>query len=236
MGHKAMKSSILFASLCSALILGACVSYAPSNVPKTSLEGTPLDRNAISVTKRTEFLEIKIDPQAAKMSDTDLKRIENFVVAYRDHGHGQLILSLPEGGVNRQYAMDALTEARAIAWENGVEYEELAGTSHDVAPSDDTTLILAFQAYDAVAPKCQPLSHYDIGDFSNNNELENFGCAVNTNIAAMIADPADLLGQRALEGGDPVRRQVIMDLFRQGKSTGTERAGNESGAVSSAVN
>ena len=231
-----MKSSVLFAGICSALILGACASYAPSNVPKEYLEGTPLDRNAISVSKRTEFLEIKIDPATAKMSETDLKRVESFVVDYRDHGHGQLILSLPEGGVNRQYAMEALTEARAIAWENGVEYEEIAGTSHDVAASADTTLILAFQSYDAIAPDCKPLSHYDIGDFSSNNELENFGCAVRTNLAAMIADPADLLGQRALEGGDPVRREVIMELFRQGKSTGAERAGNESGAVSSAVN
>ncbi len=226
-----MKSSVLFTSICSALILGACASYAPSNVPKAYLEGTPLDRNAISVAKRTEFLEIKIDPATVKMSATDLKRVESFVTDYRDHGHGQLILSLPEGGVNHQYAR----QARAIAWENGVEYEEIADTNHDAAVDGEASLILAFQTYDAIAPACKSLSHYDIGDFSSNNELENFGCAVRTNLAAMIADPADLLGQRALEGGDPVRREVIMERFRQGKSTGAERAGNESGAVSSAV-
>ncbi|MEL6216110.1 MAG: CpaD family pilus assembly lipoprotein, partial [Pseudomonadota bacterium] len=68
-----------------------------------------------------------------------------------------------------------------------------------------------------------------------NNELSNFGCTVRTNLAAMIADPADLLGQRELEPGDTVRRQTTFDLYRRGEQTGAERNRGEQGTLSDAI-
>jgi pilus assembly protein CpaD len=51
----------------------------------------------------------------------------------------------------------------------------------------------------------------------------------------MIADPADLLGTRALDKGDPIRRGVILEKFREGESTGSTRTSQESGTVSQAI-
>ena len=62
------------------------------------------------------------------------------------------------------------------------------------------------------------------------------GCSVRTNLAAMIADPADLLANRPLDPGDLVRREVILEKFRAGESTASIRSNQESGAVSDAVN
>jgi pilus assembly protein CpaD len=215
--------------------LAACASSAPSNVPQSYLQGTALDRNAIKVEKKTEFLELGIHPQASELSLADKARIANFVAAYRDHGHGPLIMSLPESSANPQLAVAAVAEARAIAYENGVQYEEIAGTSHGADSLVAEPLILAFQSYTAIAPDCPSMASLDIADISSNNEKPTLGCAVRSNMAAMIADPADLLGTRPLDQADPIRRGVILEKFRQGETTAATRTQQESGTVSQAV-
>ena len=84
-----------------ALTVTGCSSAAPTAVPASYLQGTPLDRNPITVAKRTEFLEIDIHPEASQLSLSDKARIQNFVASYRSVGHGPLIMSLPESSSNR---------------------------------------------------------------------------------------------------------------------------------------
>lgn len=215
--------------------LGACASSAPTAVPASYLAGTALDRNEVGVTKRTEFLEVSIDAQASELSSSDRQRIRNFVALYAQRGHGPLVMSLPQASANPQLAVTAVAEARAIAWESGVEYDEIAGTSHGAGASVSQPMIIAFQIYDAVAPDCAQKSSIDFTDVSSNNTLPTLGCSVRTNLAAMIADPADLLGTRPLEPGDPGRREVILEKFRKGEATGAARSDQESGAVSQVV-
>lgn len=215
--------------------LSACSSVAPSNVPADYLQGTALDRNAIRVEKKTEFLEIAIHPQASEVSLADKAAISNFVSAYRDHGHGPLIMSLPASSANPQLAVAAVAEARAIAYENGVQYEEIEGTHHGEDSLVSEPMILAFQAYDAIAPDCPSQATIDYSDISSNNERATLGCSIRANLAVMIADPADLLGSRPLDSADPVRRSVILEKFRKGESTASTRGSDESGTVSQAV-
>jgi pilus assembly protein CpaD len=215
--------------------LSACSSMAPTNVPESYLQGTVLDRNAISVEKKTEFLEVAIHPEASEISLADKAAISRFVAAYRDHGHGALIMSLPESSANPQLAVAAVAEARAIAYENGVQYEEIEGTHHGEGSLVSEPMILAFQSFEAIAPDCPSLATIDFADISSNNERSTLGCAVRSNLAAMIADPADLLGTRPLDKADPLRQSVILEKFRQGESTASTRTNQESGTVSQAI-
>lgn len=215
--------------------LAACASSAPTKVPESYLQGNALDRNPIGVEKRTEFLEIVIHPQASELSNADKASITGFVAAYRDHGHGPLILSLPASSANPQLAVAAVAEARAIAYENGVSYDEISGTNHGADSDVAEPMILAFQSYKAIAPDCPSKASVDFSDVRSNNELPTLGCSVRSNLAAMIADPADLLGTRPLDQGDPVRRAVILEKFRQGEATASSRSNDESGTVSQAV-
>ncbi|MGA1342583.1 MAG: CpaD family pilus assembly protein [Hyphomonas sp.] len=216
--------------------LSACASSAPSSVTSEMLRGTPLSRNEVGVTKRTEFLEVAIHPELSELPDVERARIRAFVSTYAQRGHGPLVMSMPAASANPQLAVTAVAEARAIAWERGVEYEEISGTSHGAGEVYSQPMILAFQVYDAVAPECLQKSELDFADASSNNTLPTLGCSVRTNLAAMIADPADLLGTRALELADIDRRTVILEKFRAGESTAAERSDQESGAVSDAVN
>ncbi len=224
---------VLGASL---LSLGACASHAPTAVTSDYLQGTALSRNDVGVSKRTEFLEIALAPQASELSDADRTRIRSFVGVYAQRGHGPLVMSLPAASSNPQLAVTAIAEARAIAWEKGIQYDEISGTSHGSGEAYAQPMILAFQVYDAVAPECDSKSEIEFSDVTSNNNLPTLGCSVRTNLAAMIADPADLLGNRPLGAADASRREVILEKFRLGESTAAQRTQQESGAVSQVVN
>lgn len=216
--------------------LGACSSGPSGAVPAHYMHGTVLDQHQISVVKRTEFLEVAIDGHSSELSNQDRARIRSFVDTYTRRGHGPLVLSMPQASANPQLAVAAAAEARAIAWELGVEYDEIAGTAHGAGSPVSEPLILAYQIYDAIPPNCAQKSSVDFSNIDSNNHQPTLGCSVRTNLAAMIADPADLLGQRPLDRADLSRREVILEKFRQGESTASVRAAQESGAVATVIN
>ena len=228
MAYKVKRSLIVFA----ALGLSACGSPKPA-VPVEYIDRTLLERHEINVVETAETIEIVLDQNATQLSIKDRQLVQRFVHAYKDRGHGDLVMLLPEGTPNQQFAVGAIAEARAIAFENGVAYEEISGGSKFGAyPS----VILSFKAYDAVAPDCKSFGQVDVYSTRNNNDLPILWCSVRRNIAAMIADPADLLGTRELDPADVVRRNTTLQAYRAGEQTASERNDGENGAISDAIN
>lgn len=59
----------------------------------------------------------------------------------------------------------------------------------------------------------------DLGRTSQNDQYENFGCAQQNNIAAMVANPNDLIRPRPQTPSDPMRRSKVFDQYRDGGAT-----------------
>lgn len=214
-----------------ALTVSACNTVPPA-VPAEYINKGLFQRNAIDVVETAETIEVVLDQNASELSLADKRRVRAFMRAYNDHGHGPLVMLLPEGAPNQQFSVGAIAQAREIAFENGVDYQEISGGSKfGRYPS----MILSFKKYDAVAPDCKSFAEVDISDIRSNNDLPNLGCSVRTNMAAMIADPADLLGTRELDPGDIERRTQVLEQFRAGQPTASQRNEGESGTVSDAV-
>ncbi len=210
------------------IALSGCKSSEANQVAEQEFFGTPLDRNPIEVQKTTEFLEIDLPSAQSRLTAIDRDRIRAFVIDYRDRGHGPLVMSMPQGG-NAQLAVQAVAEAREIAWSLGVNYNEISGDAYQAQGDEAGGLLLAFEAYEAIAPDCGTLAQQDLGNARGNNGLPTLGCAVRSNIAAMLADPADLLGERPIEPGDLGRKELILENFRAGAPTAAQRSDDETG-------
>jgi pilus assembly protein CpaD len=76
----------------------------------------------------------------------------------------------------------------------------------------------------------------DVTKTAKNAPTSNFGCAVNSNLAAMVANPADIDAPQGLDPADAGRRQVVLDKYRQGQVTSSQRDEQDSGKVKQAVN
>ena len=84
------------------------------------------------------------------------------------------------------------------------------------APSVDISapVRVAFTAMRAQTNKCGRWPE-DILDNPENKHYADFGCSYQNNLAAQIADPADLLGPRKLSEVDAEERSVVIDEYRK---------------------
>jgi pilus assembly protein CpaD len=59
----------------------------------------------------------------------------------------------------------------------------------------------------------------DLTETARNEQYENFGCAQQNNLAAMVANPQDLERPRKQGPADATRRSNVIDKYRQGEAT-----------------
>ena len=226
------KSKLTVSAIVLATAGMAACSVSPA-VPVEYIDTPVLERFDIEVAERTETLEVVLDPASNRLSTAQRDQITNFVRAYSSVGQGPLSMILPEGSGNPQSAIGAIAEAREIAWSNGVEYREIEGGA---SPFEFQPVVtLSFTRFEALAPDCESLGNIDLASTRANADLSNLGCSVRTNLAAMIADPSDLLGNRQLDPSDSERRHITFQAYRQGEETASERNEGESGAISDAI-
>lgn len=230
------KTLLISAALGCAMLFSGCQSNEPSrHVPIEHYSGTLLDRHEIGVKQHTEYLEVGLDARDTQLRISEVSKVRGFLDRYTDVGHGPLVISMPKSAENPQLAVGAVSEIREFAWEAGVSYEEMLGAAYDADGQSVTPIIMAFKTYKTVVPDCPNLAQVDIADATSNTELASLGCAVRTNMAAMIAEPADLLGLRSLSGADLERRTFQLNLWREGQPTAAARGEGETTAISTAV-
>jgi pilus assembly protein CpaD len=95
----------------------------------------------------------------------------------------------------------------------------------------DFRVDISYITYKANADSCGDWSK-DLSFTMENDTSPNFGCAVQHNIAAMVADPRDLVTPRGFETADGKRAATVIDNYEQGKPTAAQKTQDQSGAVS----
>jgi len=230
--------TILFSAVAGSLmVFSGCQSSSGSgNVPIENFYGTPLDRHEIGVKQHKEYLEVKLDSRDTQLRISEVMKVRSFLDKYADVGHGPLVISMPKSAQNPQLAVGAVAEIREFAWEAGISYERILGAAYVAEGRAETPVVMAFKTYKAVAPDCPSLAEIDMANAVSNSVMPTHGCAVRTNMAAMIAEPADLLGERELTEGLVTRQQFQLDLWLQGQPTPSARGDGETTAISTAVN
>ncbi|MGI4732642.1 MAG: CpaD family pilus assembly protein [Janthinobacterium lividum] len=89
------------------------------------------------------------------------------------------------------------------------------------APVAAGTVRVVVSRTTAHVPHCPDYSRMGGTEF-NSNTSSNFGCAINTNLAAMIADPSDLVrGQPGSGTTDPATSYRAIEAYRKAAPTGS---------------
>ena len=94
--------------------------------------------------------------------------------------------------------------------------------------------MVGFKGYKAEGPECgRDWKSYTAS--RDNDVNNNFGCAITANMAAMIANPADLSNPQQTDPADAGRRETVLDKYRSGAVTSSAKDPQANGAVSDAV-
>ena len=134
--------------------------------------------------------------------------------------------------------MRAAADARAVMLAEGVDQGMIAEGTYDGTGARSAPLIISYRTYDAWCRTARTSRTGISPDTSSNAALPSLGCAPSAvNLAAMIANPSDLVGQPADGSGRHCDAGPIMfSKYRNaGEKTSSERNADASGAISTVV-
>lgn len=217
-------------ALVTMLLAGSCA--APTADPTGMAEDGAVNH---PITVEPSFRDLKVTYGGADqgMSKADAVRFDAFLENYRLHGNGSLGISVPNGAP----AQAAITYFAERAAASGIPRNRILVSTHDVTDGD-WRVEISYIAYSAHTAPCGDWSE-NLAYTADNETPKNFGCAVQQNIAAQVADPRDLLGPRPMSASDTNRRMTVMGNYEQGKITSADKRkgdlGNEQSASLSSL-
>ena len=182
------------------------------------------------ITVEPSFKEIKLHFAGGGrgISPDDAITFDNFLADFRAHGNGSLGISAPEGAPSRA----AITWFAERAAATGIPKDKILVSTHDVA-NGDFRVDISYISYTAKTDPCGDWSE-NLAFTMDNLTPKSFGCSVRQNMAAMVADPRDLLGPRRFEPGDANRAGVILGKYEKGEPTAATKRTPDLGAEQSA--
>jgi pilus assembly protein CpaD len=199
------------ASLVAALLLGACSTMDGfENGPMAEMD--PEAVYPITVGPHMETLAVTPGPDANA-------RIAAFAGDFMASGNGSITISAPTPDAGRQVA-DRLAA-------NGVPRSRIMVG----APAQGNAVKLSYVGYGASSPPCGNWSE-NVAFTFDNTPTPNFGCATQHNLAAMVADPRDLVTPQPTTPPDTERRMIVIEKWRKGEPTAAQKTEQQSGNVS----
>jgi pilus assembly protein CpaD len=202
------------AALMSVLIAGSC-SVAREDGDFVSQDGAA--NHPITVEPSYQELKVQFGGPAG-MTPDDAVKFDNFLADYRAHGNGSIGISVPNGAPSRA----AITYFAERAAATGISRDKILVSSHDVA-NGDFRVDVTYIAYTARAEVCGRDWSENLAYTLDNHTPANFGCSVQHNIAAMVANPRDLLGPGAMGPVDAARRATVIDAYEKGQVTQADK-------------
>lgn len=208
-------------SLAAILVAGSCT--APSDGGKMTFDD-PVANHPILVQPSDQSLKVSVS--AAGIDSGDMAKFDAFVTDYQTHGNGKIVISV---------ANSASANAE-VAWIGdrinamGISRDRILVANHDVQ-GNDYRVELNYISYQANTAPCGDWSE-DLAHTIDNKTAANLGCSVQHNIAAMVADPRDLMGPRPMDGADADRRATVVTNYEKGSPTAATKTPDQSSAIS----
>jgi pilus assembly protein CpaD len=224
------------ALLAGSALLAACASLPGGHDPAAAIEG-PTNPLALTPTEQysagfAEGADEILLASTGGLSANQSAALGELVMRWReDGGSGPIVVTAAGARAASATAAAAAEALRAYGVPPGSVQRADAAPTADAAP---VPVRVGFATLTAVLPDCSTrwgsLTHT-----SSNQPHSGFGCAVSSNIAAMVANPRDLIQPRAAAPADGDRRADVIDKYRKGVSTASARGADERGTLSNAV-
>lgn len=228
MKRNTMKSLALLATFAGLAACGSIPGTTDLNLPMQYQE-----RHPITVAATTAEMEILVNPQSVALLRMDETRLRAFAAAYRNRGHGPLVLSVPSETPNSMAATQVAANVHRVLTEEGLHPDSVQSRPYHTTENPAwAPLVLSFTRYTAEASPCGDWSE-SYSQRYNGNATPNFGCATQHNLAAQISEPADLVQPRDMSTADAMQRSTVLENYRSSQDTNTNRGDNADASISS---
>ena len=176
-------------------------------------------RHPIMLSEEPEVLDIRVGMNGPAISREIEDAVDNYVAGYRENGTGAITIQVPTASAN---AVAAASTGQALHYalvRAGVPQGQIQVVPYHVGDQAKVaSLRLSYLRVKAVAPKCgiwpetTPVTY-------RSADYHNFGCASQQNLAAMVANPADLVQPQPMTPANGKRRAKVIIDYSGGAET-----------------
>lgn len=193
--------SLLLAAIAPAMLLGGCMGT----------QNRGLESVHQPVVSRADYV-LDLGTSGGALAGGEAQRLQGWMHSMR-LGYGDHVAVDDPAG-----SWSAHDEVAGIVAQYGLLLSDDAPvTAAPVAPG---TIRVVVSRMHAAVPGCPDWSRDESVEYDQNTS-SNHGCAINSNLASMIANPADLVrGQANAETNDPALSYRAIEAYRKAAPTG----------------
>jgi pilus assembly protein CpaD len=179
-------------------------------------------RHPILLSNEPEVMDMNVGMRGPVLSAKLETAIRQYVNEYRADGNGPITIQVPTGSAN---AVAAASTGHAIHYalvRAGVPRGQIEVAPYEVGDHSKTAALrLSYLRVKAVVPTCGLWPTGSDTNFENTDSF-NLGCAAQQNLAAMVANPADLVRPQPMSPANGGRRANVLQIYQDIGNIGWE--------------
>lgn len=219
-----------------AAALGAC-THTKEEVT-ASIPSDYRQRHPIVVQEADRTIEVFVGTGRGGLTAPQRTDVTAYAQTWLQEGTGPMAIDLPVSTPNARAAQQSLHDIQAIMSTVGVPARGV--TVRRYTPADHRQFATIKLSYPRVTADAGPCGLWpeDLGPsfknpiYQNNKPYWNLGCASQRNMAAMVANPADLVQPRPESPSFTTRRSTVLGKYSKGESTATQYPDADRGKIS----
>ena len=235
-----MKKPLTLARMLAFVSLAALLAGCKTTSQVELVQNIPDDyrqRHPIAVREKVQSMTVFIGDARGTLTPTQRAEAAALASSWRQEATGGIVIEMPVGSPNERAAASASREIRSILSSAGVPARAIEIRPY---PAQDPVRLGTIRVnYPRMAAETGPcgLWPHDIGPtydpiYWANKPAWNHGCANQRNLAAQVAEPADLVQPRSETPVLAARRNTVTDKYRKGEPTATQSPDANKGKIS----
>jgi len=199
-----------------ALAVFVALAGCDTPFPETQNQYVPVssyDRFPIEVAKGP--VKFDVPTESGKLNAQQRDTVIRFAQQAKSNYASTIHVRRPSGGGR---GMAVAGSIQRILLKQGVPESMIVQSTYP--GSAESPVVISYIRTYAVTQECGNWDE-DLTITFSNSGYDNFGCAVQNNVAAMVANPNDLVMPRTETPSDPMRRSTVFNKYREGVPTNT---------------
>lgn len=197
-----------------ATLLAGCADLNRDSVTVGAVPDDYRTTHPIVIAEKNEKIDLPVGAGDRGMTRFQRDTLLGFLDGYDKSAAPALTIAIPSGSANEIAATAAGRDFAKLAIASGISRERIVMTTYQSASAEASAPIrVAYISVRAQTDKCGRWPE-DLLQTSENKHYADFGCSYQNNLAAQMANPADLIGPRKQTQIDAENRSNVIDTYR----------------------